>query len=76
MNDVNLAVCEEVAKQCPNVVGIKYSFPDFTKLQQFMLVKNQRFSVLVGPDHLFEALCAVGGEGVVSGNAMIIRTDV
>ena len=73
VNDVNLAVCEEVAKQCPNVVGIKYSFPDFTKLQQFMLVKNQTFSVLVGPDHLFEALCAVGGEGVVSGNAMIIR---
>ena len=73
VNDVNPAVCEEVAKQCPNVVGIKYSFPDFTKLQQFMLVKNQTFSVLVGPDHLFEALCAVGGEGVVSGNAMIIR---
>ena len=73
VNDVNPAVCEEVAKQCPNVVGIKYSFPDFTNLQQFMLVKNQTFSVLVGPDHLFEALCAVGGEGVVSGNAMIIR---
>ena len=30
------------------------------------------FSVLVGPDHLFEAVCAVGGEGVVSGNAMCI----
>ena len=73
INDLNPAVCEEVVKQCPNVLGIKYSYPDFTKLQQFMLVNQQRFSVLVGPDHLFEALCAVGGDGVVSGNAMIIR---
>ena len=37
------------------------------------MVKNQTFSVLVGPDHLFEAVCAVGGDGVVSGNAVIIR---
>ena len=73
INDVNAAVCEKVAAACPNVLGIKYSYPDFTKLQQFMLVKNETFSVLVGPDHLFEALCAVGGDGVVSGNAMIVR---
>lgn len=73
INDVNVDVCERVAAACPNVLGIKYSFPDFTKLQQFMMVKNQTFSVLVGPDHLFEALCAVGGDGVVSGNAMIVR---
>lgn len=73
VNDVNASVCEAVAKQCPNVLGIKYSFPDFTKLQQFMMVKEQQFSVLVGPDHLFEAVCAVGGDGVVSGNAMIVR---
>lgn len=73
VNDIDTQVCEAVVKQCPNVIGIKYSFPDFTKLQQFMMVNNQKFSVLVGPDHLFEALCAVGGDGVVSGNAMIIR---
>lgn len=73
VNDVNTFVCEEIVRKCPNVVGIKYSYPDFTKLQQFMTVNNANFSVLVGPDHLFEALCAVGGEGVVSGNAMVIR---
>ena len=73
VNDINASVCEAVAAKCPNVIGIKYSYPDFTKLQQFMLVKNQTFSVLVGPDHLFEALCAAGGDGTVSGNAMVIR---
>lgn len=73
VNDINVSVCEAVSAQCSNVIGIKYSYPDFTKLQQFMLVKDQTFSVLVGPDHLFEAFCAAGGDGTVSGNAMIIR---
>lgn len=72
VNDINPATAEAIAQKCANVVGIKYSWPDFTKLQQFMLVRNETFSVLVGPDHLFEALCAVGGEGVVSGNAMCV----
>ena len=73
INDLNKYVCEEVAKKCPNVVGVKYSFPDMTRLQELMTVKNGDFDVLVGPDHLFEAVCAVGGTGVVSGNAMIVR---
>ncbi len=72
VNDIDAATAEAVAKRCPNVVGIKYSRPDFTKLQQFMMIREETFSVLVGPDHLFEALCAVGGDGVVSGNAMCI----
>ena len=53
--------------------GFIYRYPYFTKLQQFMLVNDQKFSVLAGPDHFFEPLCAAGGDGVVSGNAMIIR---
>lgn len=72
INDINPATAEKIAEKCPNVVGIKYSYPDFTKLQQFMLIRDESFSVLVGPDHLFEALCAVGGEGTVSGNSMCI----
>ncbi len=73
INDINAYVCEECAKACPNIVGAKYSYPDMTRLQELMTVKDGSFDVLVGPDHLFEAVCAVGGRGVVSGNAMIIR---
>lgn len=72
VNDITPAVAEAVAQACPNVVGIKYSYPDFTRLQQFMLVRDQTFSVLAGPDHMFEAMYAAGGDGVVSGNAMCI----
>nr|WP_294530552.1 dihydrodipicolinate synthase family protein [uncultured Blautia sp.] len=73
INDLNKNVCQQVAEACPNVVGVKYSFPDMTRLQELMTVMDGKFEVLVGPDHLFEAVCAVGGKGVVSGNAMCIR---
>ncbi|MCI8586242.1 MAG: dihydrodipicolinate synthase family protein [Lachnospiraceae bacterium] len=72
VNDLSVAVCEQVAGQCPNVIGAKYSYPDMTRLQQLMTVRKERFHVLVGPDHLFQAVVAVGGDGVVSGNAMCI----
>ncbi len=73
INDLTKYTCEEVVKTCPNVIGAKYSFPDMTRLQELMTVNGGDFDVLVGPDHLFEAVCAVGGKGVVSGNAMIVR---
>ena len=73
INDINKYVCEKASDACPNIIGAKYSFPDMTRLQELMTVKEGAFDVLVGPDHLFEAVCAVGGRGVVSGNAMIIR---
>ena len=73
INDLNKNVCQQVADKCKNVLGAKYSFPDMTRLQELMTVNNGDFDVLVGPDHLFEAVCAVGGKAVVSGNAMIIR---
>lgn len=72
INDLTKETCEMVAEQCKNVIGAKYSFPDMTRLQQLMTVNGGDFSVLVGPDHLFEAVVAVGGDGVVSGNAMCI----
>lgn len=72
INDLTKETCEMVTAQCKNVIGAKYSFPDMTRLQQLMTVNNGDFSVLVGPDHLFQAVVAVGGDGVVSGNAMCI----
>lgn len=72
INDLTKDTCEMVVKECKNVVGAKYSFPDMTRLQQLMTVNDGNFSVLVGPDHLFEAVVAVGGDGVISGNAMCI----
>jgi 4-hydroxy-tetrahydrodipicolinate synthase len=52
VNDISPSVAEEVAKRCKNVVGIKYSYPDFTKLQQFMLSGTRR------------SACSSGGSSV------------
>lgn len=73
VNDLDESVCEEVARRCPNVVGVKYSYPDFAKMQRLMLVNDGKFSVLTGPEYLFEALCAAGGDGTVSASAMVLR---
>lgn len=73
INDLNKNVCEQVAKKCKNVIGVKYSFPDMTRIQELITVNNGDFDVLVGPDHLFEVVCAAGGKGVVSGNAMCVQ---
>lgn len=71
-NDLTVSVCEEISRQCPNVIGIKYSFPDFTRMQSLLTVNRGKFSVLAGPDHLFTAFCAIGGDGVVSGCANVL----
>lgn len=72
VNDISPKVAAEITRTCSNVVGIKYSFPNMTKIQEFMTICDGDFDVLVGPDHLYQAVLAVGGKGVVSGNAMII----
>ncbi len=72
VNDITPAMASAIIERCPNVVGIKYSYPDMTRIQQFMTLQNGAFDVLVGPDHLYEAVVAIGGKGTVSGNAMIV----
>ncbi len=72
VNDITPALAEKVAQKCPNVVGIKYSYPDMPRLLQFMNVRGGDFSVLAGPDDLFYALIASGGDGTISGNSNVI----
>lgn len=72
VNDINPEICEAVVKECPNVVGAKYSYSDMSMMQKLMLVNNGDFSVLAGPDKFFQIVYAAGGDGVVSGNSMCI----
>lgn len=71
-NDITPELAEKIAEQCTNVVGIKYSYPDMPRLLQFMNVKKGNFSVLAGPDDLFFATLASGGDGTISGNSNVI----
>ena len=66
-NGISCEVLEEVCAACPNMVGIKYSFADFTQLLKYKKVNNGKFSVVFGADHLFLPVLTMGCDGTVSG---------
>lgn len=72
VNDLLPDTVRQIAGSCKNVVGIKYSFADMTRLQQYITAVSGDFGVLVGPDHLYVMAAAVGATGTVSGNAQIL----
>lgn len=72
VNDITPALAAAVSARCSNVIGIKYSYPNMSRIQEFMDINDGKFSVLCGPDELlFVTMCA-GGDGTVSGTAMVI----
>ena len=66
-NDISFPLCEKLAKECPNIVGIKYSFPDMVRTQQYVTINDGVFSVLHGTDTLLDLVLTAGCKGVVSG---------
>ena len=66
-NEIKAAVAQKIADRCSNVVGIKYSYPDFLRTNEYLEINNGKFSVLVGTDRLFDAALVMGCSGVVSG---------
>lgn len=70
-NDLQVKVVDSIVRRCENVIGIKYSYPDFIRTQKYINVNNGDFSVLHGMDKLFVALLAMGCEGTVSGVASV-----
>jgi len=66
-NDIKAEVAQRVADRCRNVIGIKYSFPDFLRITEYLNIHGGAFSVMPGADRLFLPLLAMGCDGVVSG---------
>jgi 4-hydroxy-tetrahydrodipicolinate synthase len=66
-NDISVKVASTVAEKCSNVVGIKYSFPDVLKMDEFLRIRNNTFRVVPGTDRLFLPELAMGCDGVISG---------
>jgi len=66
-NDLTVDVAQKIASRCPNVVGIKYSYPDFIRTSDYININNGQFSVLHGTDRLLVALLAMKCKGTVSG---------
>lgn len=67
-NDLTADMASNIRRQCPNVVGIKYSFTDFNRTTEYLDI-DKDFSVLHGCDRLFSSFLALGCDGTVSGVA-------
>lgn len=66
-NDLKTDTAQRIADRCRNVVGIKYSYPDFLRTNEYIGIRAGDFSVMQGADRLFLAALALGCDGVVSG---------
>ncbi|HTG71035.1 MAG TPA: dihydrodipicolinate synthase family protein [Candidatus Udaeobacter sp.] len=66
-NDLKTAVAQKVKDKCKNVVGIKYSYPDFLRTNEYLSINGGDFSVMQGADRLFLPALAMGCDGVISG---------
>lgn len=66
-NDISAECMDEICKVCPNVVGVKYSYPDFRQMMAYMRCNNGEFSVVFGADDMFLPALIAGADGTVSG---------
>lgn len=66
-NDITPETMERICEACPNVIGVKYSYPDMTRVLKYLRVNNGNFSVVFGADHMFLPALVAGCDGTVSG---------
>lgn len=70
-NDLTAPVAAEIARRCPNIVGIKYSWPDMLRTYEYLSIREDSFQVMQGSDRLFLPVLAAGCAGTVSGISCI-----
>ena len=66
-NDLSSGLVARIAATHENVIGIKYSYPDFVRTAEYLDVREGTFSVMHGTDALFTAALALGCDGTISG---------
>ena len=71
-NDISPKTAQRIAEQCPNVIGIKYSYPDMARTYDYLKINNSTFSVLQGADSLIVPSLSMGCDGVISGTSSCI----
>lgn len=70
-NELKPELLQKIADRCPNLVGVKYSFPNMAVTDDYLRINNGTFSVLQGADLLFLPVLAMGCDGSVSGTSCV-----
>jgi 4-hydroxy-tetrahydrodipicolinate synthase len=73
--NVETETLARLAKDCPNIVGVKEASGSLDQMTQVILACGPDFSVLSGDDTLTLPLMAVGGRGVISVVANIVPRE-
>ena len=67
VNDLSGELVERIAAGHENIIGIKYSYPDFLRTSEYLDIRDGTFSVMHGTDSLLTAALALGCDGTISG---------
>lgn len=68
-NDLKPEVAHRIVRRRPNIVGIKYNYPDINQTLDYTNINDSAFSVLQGDDRTLPAWLALGCYGSVAGSA-------
>lgn len=72
-NDVYPELLARIMTELPNVQGIKYSYPDLLRIEDYLLKAPRVPDVLIGCDSLFLQCLATGGVGTVTGPGAVFH---
>jgi 4-hydroxy-tetrahydrodipicolinate synthase len=64
--NIETATIMRLAKDCPNILGVKEASGDINQIKEVIAKKPDYFSVLSGDDNLILDLVKSGGDGVIS----------
>ncbi len=70
-NDILPSTLATLADRFPNIKGLKYSFFDMNRMQEYIFAVSREFQFLSGTDHMAAALSMLGVHGTVSGAASV-----
>ena len=73
--NVETDTLQRLAKDCPNIVGVKEASGSLDQMTQVILACGPDFSVVSGDDTLTLPLMSVGGRGVISVIANIVPRE-
>jgi 4-hydroxy-tetrahydrodipicolinate synthase len=74
--EIGIDIVERLAKECPNVVGIKEAGGHPDRVSQLRCALGPKFDILSGDDSLTLPFMAVGADGVISVASNIIPKEV
>jgi 4-hydroxy-tetrahydrodipicolinate synthase len=74
--EIAIETVERLAKECPNIVGIKEAGGNADRVSQLRHSLGPKFDILSGDDSLTLPFMAVGGDGVISVASNIIPKEV